>query len=354
MPTQYPVISIPSFSLSPFSRRPFASAPRAALRSEGLLGCIALLLMLLAAGCQNAGPRGGGIGGIDGAEALGDESLFVSEAATMDPPVFDTAHPPLIFDTTFRVEGAGLNAVLYEAQGVGPHPTAVLLHGFPGNEKNQDLAQAMRRAGWNALIFHYRGSWGSGGRFSFVHILEDVREVLAALRAPDFAAAHRVDPERIALVGHSMGGFAALVSGAERPEVDCVVSMAGANLGGMVLASTPEQVGAFSAQIDAWSGPIRGPGGAALVSELAENATRFNTLGHAGALAKKRVLLVAGLRDQVTPAALHHAPLVSALKSAGAEALSEQVYANGDHSFSGQRIALAQRVTGWLTEVCAP
>ncbi|MDO8912512.1 MAG: hypothetical protein Q8N10_08825 [Phenylobacterium sp.] len=32
-----------------------------------------------------------------------------------------------------------------------------------GNEKNLDLAQAVRRAGWNAVTFNYRGSWGSPG-----------------------------------------------------------------------------------------------------------------------------------------------------------------------------------------------
>jgi pimeloyl-ACP methyl ester carboxylesterase len=58
-----------------------------------------------------------------------------------------------------------LNAVIYVAAGKGPHPTLLLLHGFPGNEQNLDLAQAARRAGWNVLTLHYRGSWGSPGPF---------------------------------------------------------------------------------------------------------------------------------------------------------------------------------------------
>jgi esterase/lipase len=47
--------------------------------------------------------------------------------------------------------------LLYLAQGKGPHATVLFLHGFPGNEKNIDLAQAVRRAGFNALVFYYRG-----------------------------------------------------------------------------------------------------------------------------------------------------------------------------------------------------
>ena len=63
--------------------------------------------------------------------------------------------------------GVEINGVAYLAAGAGPHPTVVLLHGLPGNEKNLDLAQAMRRAGWNVITFNYRGSWGSPGTFSF-------------------------------------------------------------------------------------------------------------------------------------------------------------------------------------------
>jgi len=37
----------------------------------------------------------------------------------------------------------------------------VLLHGYPGNERNLDLAQARRRDGWDIVFFHYRGAWGS-------------------------------------------------------------------------------------------------------------------------------------------------------------------------------------------------
>ena len=56
--------------------------------------------------------------------------------------------------------GARLNGSIYLASGPGPHPTAVLLHGLPGNERNFDLAQALRRAGINVLALSYRGAWG--------------------------------------------------------------------------------------------------------------------------------------------------------------------------------------------------
>ena len=51
--------------------------------------------------------------------------------------------------------GALMNALVYVAAGAGPHPAVILLHGFPGNERNLDLAQDMRRAGWDVLYFNY-------------------------------------------------------------------------------------------------------------------------------------------------------------------------------------------------------
>ena len=70
------------------------------------------------------------------------------------------------------------------AAGAGSHPTFVFFHGLPGNEKNLDLAQAVRRAGWNAITVNYRGSWGSPGQFRFDGNLEDAVAVLAFLRDP--------------------------------------------------------------------------------------------------------------------------------------------------------------------------
>ena len=277
------------------------------------------------------------------------------DPASSDPPLFDSTNPPRLSETIFEVEGVGMNAIVYEAQGPGPHPTAGLLHGFPGNERNLDLGQAIRRAGWNVVFFHYRGAWGSGGEFSFLHVIEDVGAVVYAIGEPNFATKHRIDPERIALVGHSMGGFAALVAGAELPDVDCVVSMAGANLGGLArsLENSPEQAAAFAATLDGWAGPISGPSGAQLIKEIAANAERLDTIGHARELAKKDLLLIAGGRDVVTPAAVHHVPLVEALEAAPGASLETSFFEQGDHSFSGQRIVLARRVTDWLQTDCA-
>ena len=65
-----------------------------------------------------------------------------------DPSLVDDTAPPAIRELSFDSHGKRLNGLIYLANGPGPHPTVVLLHGYPGNEKNLDLAQSLRRASW--------------------------------------------------------------------------------------------------------------------------------------------------------------------------------------------------------------
>lgn len=273
------------------------------------------------------------------------------DPVAQDPP-FDAAHPAASSEVVFESGGARMFGLVYEAPGAGPHPTAIVLHGFPGNERNLDLAQAIRRAGWNAVFFHYRGAWGSEGAFGFGHVLDDVSAVAATLARPDFAARHRIDPSRLALVGHSMGGFAALVSASELPAVDCAASLAGANLGLWAEAvRTPEGEARMAGALETFRGPIRGTSGAALVAEVRSSEARFDLRRHAPRLAAKPLLLVAGSRDQVTSPALHHAPLAAAI-SAQPGARLHTALLDADHAFADRRVELTRLVVAWLTSEC--
>src|SRR5689334_11321801 len=140
----------------------------------------------------------------------------IPPAVFTDPP-HDKAHPASMEVLHIPTGGAEINGVAYLASGEGPHPTLVICHGWPGNEKNLDLAQAVRRAGWNAVTFNYRGSWGSPGEFHFSQVMEDPAAVLAWLRKPENASKYGIDPKRIAIAGHSMGGWATAQTASRDP-----------------------------------------------------------------------------------------------------------------------------------------
>ena len=110
-----------------------------------------------------------------------------------------------------------LAGMIYKPNGNKKHPTLILLHGFPGNEKNLDLAQVVRSHGWNVIYFNYRGSWGSQGEFSFKNCVEDVRNVVAFCNK--FQDSLKVDTSNIVLFGHSMGGFVCLKALEQLPQI---------------------------------------------------------------------------------------------------------------------------------------
>src|ERR1700722_9935591 len=130
----------------------------------------------------------------------------VPPAIFTDPPA-DREHPAAMTVLHIPSHGVLINGLIYQPAGAGPYPTLIICHGLPGNEKNLDLAQAVRRAGWNAVTFNYRGSWGSPGVFRFAQNLEDADAVLAYLRDPANASKLGIDTRRIAIAGHSMGGW---------------------------------------------------------------------------------------------------------------------------------------------------
>ena len=110
-----------------------------------------------------------------------------------------------------------LAGMIYKPNGNKKHPTLILLHGFPGNERNLDLAQVVRSHGWNVIYFNYRGSWGSQGEFSFKNCVEDVSNVVAFCNK--FQDSLKVDTSNIVLFGHSMGGFVCLKALEQLPQI---------------------------------------------------------------------------------------------------------------------------------------
>ena len=313
---------------------------RASSRISRALSILAPLLA--ASACGGAGSRAPA--GVSPANAVYDP-------VTMDPAAPDSAYPAQMAELALTSGGERLNGILYVAAGRGPHGVVVLLHGNPGNERNLDLAQAIRRAGYSVLFFNYRGSWGSGGTFSRVHAIEDVHAALRWVRSPENAARFRMDPARIALVGHSMGGWLALMAASADPRVACVGELDFRNAGLLGLLLRRDRT-ADSARVvaDDWitepGAPYRAEsGGRGLVAELKANAERWDVTSQAAALSDRPILLIGSTLKE------DHDGLVAALHRAGARRVTALAW-NTDHSFSDKRVALARAVTGWLRTPC--
>ena len=277
--------------------------------------------------------------------ALSAPAQQIPAALSSDPPV-DKVHPAAMQSFQIPSHGAQLNAIAYLAAGEGPHPLAILLHGFPGNEKNLDLAQAIRRVGWNVVYFDYRGSWGSPGAFSFSNSMEDTLAAIAYVREPGNAAKLRLDPKRIVLIGHSMGGWMAAYAGAHDPAILGTALISGADMAlmGGKGADPKTAVPQLAARLeDEGIQPLAGCTGESLAKELIAHSREYDFLSYAEKLGDRPLLLVSS-DDGLAPQA---AMLAAAVKKQGSAHVTEAHFAT-DHSYSDHRVALEATVLNWL------
>jgi pimeloyl-ACP methyl ester carboxylesterase len=283
--------------------------------------------------------------------------LFVATAA------FAAAHDPLpslkpaasMQEVVVVSGGARVNGLVYLAAGAGAHPVVVFLHGYPGNEKNLDLAQAVRREGYQAVYFDFRGLWGSGGTFSFANSLQDVQAIVDWVRAPEQVTRFHFDPRRIAIVGHSFGGWLALMHGAHEAQSVCVAGMAAWNVGwaGQRFASHEgERKGSldyFRETTNPSSGPVRADA-IALLNEMAAHP-EWDYISKAEGLAGHAVLLVAATRDSIDEDVAMHERMAKAVRAAGGKRVKLVTY-DDDHPFSSHRLALGDALIHWLNTDC--
>ena len=265
----------------------------------------------------------------------------VPRAIYVDPP-HDAKHPARLEVLHVPSGGVAINGVAYVAAGAGTHPTFVFLHGLPGNEKNLDLAQAVRRGGWNAVTVNYRGSWGSPGQFRFEHNLEDARAVLAYLRDPANARALGVDTTRIVLAGHSMGAWVAGVTAANDPRVLGVVLISAADLGVVRTQPRADVVALMKESMESLAGGTAETFAEDMIALPADRSFASAARGLA-----RTPLLVLTSEDGLAP---HSDSLVAAVRRLGGTAVTT-VHAVTDHSWSDRRIALESAVLRWLARL---
>jgi pimeloyl-ACP methyl ester carboxylesterase len=286
----------------------------------------------------------------DGSQDEVDLAVSSPPALTSDPPR-DRRWPAETVAEAITSGGVNLNALLYVAAGAGPHPCVLLLHGLPGNEQNVDCAQSMRRAGWHVLTIHYRGSWGGPGSFSFGHCLDDAAAALAWLQRKRGGGERRIDPDRIVLVGHSMGGFVAAHVAASHPDVLGVALLSGVDLGEAFGRGERRDVGAIDSSVGVSAGLhiLAGTSPDALAREARDHASDWSLASYAAALVSRPVLLI----SSDDGFAQGSDSLAGAIERRGGTSLTRAHIAD-DHSYSNTRLALQTRLLDWLAAFEAP
>lgn len=272
-------------------------------------------------------------------------ALAAPPSAIVDPPR-DAAFPAHNQQLLIPSHGAGMNALLFVASGKGPHRTVILMHGLPGNERNLDLAQAMRRAGWDVLTFTYRGAWGSAGDFSISNAMEDAQAALDFARS-DEGEKLGIDTQHIVLAGHSMGGATAMETAAHNSGLDGLILLDAWN----IAAGTSK--GAISREelvkgFDDFGNALHGATPESTADEIVSKRSQWDLVALAPSLTMLPILTVTAKFG----GAEENRPTTAALRKAGNQRVTA-IELNSDHPFADHRIALAQVVVGWLNRLPA-
>ena len=260
-------------------------------------------------------------------------------AVFADPPRDATHHPQLV-QVRYSTGAVDVPARFFVAAGSGPHPTVLLLHGFPGTELNLDLARAIQRAGWNVLAIHYRGVWGAPGQFALGNTIEDSRAALRWLREASRQA--QVDTSQIVVLGHSMGGFDTVMIGDDEGVAGFVTISAWDAGGEASRLNTPEARTAaepeFAADVSFTNMTF-----ASMADEIVANAEPWDWTRNAAEMAGRPVLVIDS-QDGLAPKG--DAVVAAVIGSGGP--IPTRLMFETDHSYNDHRIALASAITAWL------
>lgn len=235
----------------------------------------------------------------------------------------------------FYSGGHKLIGTLFLAPGDEPKPTAILLHGSPGFEKNHDIAYTLRLNGWNSLVFHYRGCWGSEGNYLFRTIPEDVQAALDDLASGKYP---QVGANKLVLIGSSLGGWAAVVTAARDPRPLAVAVYGPA----VRLGVTPYPAEVIESTFAPW---LQGITPENFNAQTAALGDEFQPLLQVHKIAPRPLLIINGDDDLWTPLS-------------GAQALYEaadnpkelMIVPGGNHYLAWHRKELCEILLKWLLQ----
>jgi dipeptidyl aminopeptidase/acylaminoacyl peptidase len=218
-----------------------------------------------------------------------------------------------------------------------PYPGVLVLHGFPGMALIiYDLISALIQEGFAAMSFHYRGCWGSSGKYSYLGAIRDARKALSI-----FIRKEEIDIERIATVGHSFGGLVAVNIASRNKKVKTAVA----------LCPVADIERCFS---KARTRMVL-KRGLSFVSDLKikealaewdELANKYDPIHHVGRISPRPFLLIHGNKDNIIPLNCSQALFERAKKPK-----RMMIVNHGDHLFSGKRKIVTKKTITWFRNI---
>ncbi len=248
--------------------------------------------------------------------------------------------------------GNKLNANFYKAPGLEKKPTLILLHGMPGGEGDLfGLGAKLSPLGINVLVFNFQGLWSSEGEFSFDSSMENIGSVIKFLNKEENIESFNIDTSNIIVAGYSLGGAMALNGAIYNPDIERIISIAGADesvFGRMIKADE-----GFSTMFAGMLKGLEYPEGPlkcdteAHSKQFLSNLDRYDLVKNAEILKNRDILFIGGWQDKNILLEDHILPLYRKLQELKSEKIQIQVF-NTDHSFKNVKKELTETIEDWI------
>jgi dienelactone hydrolase len=249
--------------------------------------------------------------------------------------------PPLsilVENVSFESEGYKLFGRIYRPNKPGRFPAVAICHGYPGDNKNMDLAEELALNGITTMIFYYRGAWGSEGTYSFKGFEPSTRDAIEYLISLPF-----VDPRRVGLIGYSMGAIPLAARLRSDPSLKTGIFISpAANISTFASEDVMDTI--IPVFIEMAEGKLNGLNTETLKADLSwalDNQNPIEMIRDA----RVPVMVVVGSSDQLTPP-----ELCRALYEAANEPKNWVLIEGADHAYADHRIPLIKAVLDWLKE----
>ena len=243
-----------------------------------------------------------------------------------------------------------LRGALHLPTGAGGHPGVVICHGCTGQRMESsflfvELSRRLEAAGVASLRFDFHGSGESDGDFSEMTVTSERADAMAAI---DFFKAHgEIDPDRVGLLGLSLGGYVTACVLGVRADVRAAAtwSATGKAPGQWLKRFPPDQLDHLKRE--GWVDVSGLRMSAAFFGDLDENKPYDLIAAYRGP-----VLVVHGTEDLVVPMA-EAERYVSVLR-ARPDARCESLFVDGaGHTFSNweHRQIVYARTVAWFRDL---
>ena len=228
-----------------------------------------------------------------------------------------------------------------------PHPCVIMLHGYPGSARNDDISHALCRAGCVVLVPHHRGAWGSQGKYLVTHCIEDAYNLALYAHSDEFAEKYDVDKENIFLLGHSMGGNSALNAGKKIDWLKGIIMLAPYDPT-CLLDSGKE---AYLTSLLNEGKILQSDGLDSIYEDILKNRENLEFIKSFEQVQNKNILIFTALYDSVSINEKMVRPLWKLLEANKSKAIQKLIEYPVEHGLLGRRISVIKE-TGNFIKSC--